>query len=82
MRWKKWIADACWAGGALIFISPLAIVVINSFKTFQEILMEPVGFPKVIQWKNYIEVYQITNLLVVLFNTVIIMWPGWWLHHL
>ena len=73
MKWKKWAADACWTGGALVFISPLAIVVINSLKTFQEILMEPVGFPKVIQWKNYIEVYQITNLPVVLFNTMIII---------
>ena len=70
---KKKILNLIWFLTALLFISPLIIVVVNSLKTFQEILMKPTELPKIVQWKNYADVYKITNLPVVFVNTVIII---------
>lgn len=46
---KKKILNLIWFLTALLFISPLIIVVVNSLKTFQEILMKPTELPKIVQ---------------------------------
>ncbi len=73
MKLKKWTANLLWAAIAVLFISPLAIIVINSLKTFQEILLQPAQLPEKLQWGNYVEVYHTTNLPVVFLNTVVII---------
>jgi len=70
---NKRISAGMWWIVALVFISPLAIIVINSLKTFQEILLKPVELPEALQWQNYVEVYKITNFPRVFLNTIIII---------
>lgn len=70
---KKRVIDAVWIIAALLFVSPLVIVVVNSLKTFQEILLRPAEFPEKLQFSNYVEVYRVTNLPVVFLNTVVII---------
>ena len=73
MKLKKWTANLLWAAIAVLFISPLAIIVINSLKTFQEILLQPAQLPEKLQWGKYVEVYHTTNLPVVFLDTVVII---------
>lgn len=73
MKLRKYLVSVLWIVIVLLFVSPFSIVVVNSLKTFQEILLTPAKLPESPQWNNYVEVYKTTNLLVVFRNTIIIV---------
>ena len=56
---------------ALVFLYPLFLVFINSFKTFEEITADVIALPKNITFDNIIETWQIMNYPMLFFNTLV-----------
>ncbi|MDO3413282.1 carbohydrate ABC transporter permease [Saccharibacillus sp. CPCC 101409] len=56
----------------MINIVPLFWMVVNSFKTEQEYSSGPFSFPKVLQFENYAKAWEIANMNVYFFNSLII----------
>jgi len=46
---------------SLLFIMPFYLIVINSFKTFRDIMLDTAAFPKTIYWGNYTEAWKVLN---------------------
>ncbi len=69
----KAISSVIWVIIGILFISPLAVIIINSLKTFHEVMLDPTGLPETPQWINYPDVWKITNFPVVFFNTLVII---------
>ncbi|ORT52788.1 sugar ABC transporter permease [Vibrio sp. qd031] len=54
----------------LIILSPVFYMIFMSFRTRREIMLDPLGMPKTIQWENYVNVIGDMNYFGTLFNTV------------
>ena len=70
---KKMLSSLLWWLLALLYMAPLAVVVVNSLKTFQELMLRPADWPQRLQWENYVQVYRTTNFPKVFFNTALIV---------
>ncbi len=57
---------------AILFLFPALLTLLNSFKSDAEIILNPITFPKTINFANYIEAWKTTNFPVVLVNTFFI----------
>ncbi len=56
----------------IIFVTPIYMVLINSFKTFEEIFMNPFGMSTQPNVENYIEAWNVLDLISAFKNSVII----------
>ena len=56
---------------ALAYLYPLFLVVINSFKTFEEITVDVIALPKKPTINNYIETWKLMDYPPLFFNTLI-----------
>ncbi|KGA97567.1 sugar ABC transporter permease [Alkalihalobacillus alcalophilus ATCC 27647 = CGMCC 1.3604] len=57
---------------ALIFLIPFYFVIVNSLKSFSEILVNSAALPKEVLFSNYVKVWQIINFPKAFFNSFII----------
>jgi raffinose/stachyose/melibiose transport system permease protein len=57
---------------AMLFLFPALLTLLNSFKSDAEIILNPITFPKTINFANYIEAWKVTNFPFVLVNTFLI----------
>lgn len=57
---------------ALLFLVPFYFVIVNSLKTFAELLTDPTSLPKVLQWNNFSRAWTIIKFPTVLTNSLII----------
>lgn len=57
---------------ALIFVTPLLMVLLNSFKTLSEIYASPFAFPAYFSIDNYIFVWNDMNYMLRLFNSSLV----------
>ena len=62
--------------GALFWLFPLFMALLNSFKTTGELLTNVLSFPQVPQFKNYATTFEKMNYLRSLINTIIIAGIG------
>jgi len=56
----------------ILYISPLLLVLINSFKTTKEFLLSPLSLPDKLNFQNYIEAFSKMNFLHSFINTLIV----------
>jgi raffinose/stachyose/melibiose transport system permease protein len=56
---------------ALVYLYPLFLVIINSFKTYEEITVNVIALPKKPTMNNYIETWKIMDYPPLFFNTLI-----------
>jgi len=56
---------------ALIYLYPLFLVIINSFKTYEEITVDVIALPKKPTFSNYIDTWKIMDYPPLFFNTLI-----------
>ena len=56
---------------ALIYLYPLFLVIINSFKTYEEITVDVIALPKKPTLNNYIDTWKIMDYPPLFFNTLI-----------
>jgi ABC-type sugar transport system, permease component len=61
---------------ALLFIYPLFLVIINSFKSFAEVMTDVVSLPTNLHWENYLKVIDLMNYPKLFLNTLIITGLG------
>lgn len=57
---------------ALLFIYPLFLVIINSLKTFGEVMTDVVALPKAFYWENYLKVIDLLNYPKLFLNTLLL----------
>ena len=61
---------------ALLYLYPLFMVIINSFKSFDEITVDVIALPKNPTFDNFIETWTIMNYPQLFFNTLIVTSMG------
>lgn len=49
----RWPAESVMLPAGLLFVSPVLLAVLNSFKTNSEIVMDPLAWPAALRWDNY-----------------------------
>lgn len=57
---------------AVLFFYPFIFVVFSSFKTNEQIILDPMGFPAALDFSNYIRAWQEMNFPVVFLKTLFI----------
>src|SRR5690554_1985024 len=57
---------------AVLYLFPAIFVLINSFKTDAEIILNPIAFPKTLSLDNYFKAWNEVNFPVVFGNTLLI----------
>ncbi|MFC3768583.1 carbohydrate ABC transporter permease [Paenibacillus sp. GCM10012303] len=57
---------------ALLFLAPFYFVIVNSFKSFGDLLVNSANLPKSLHFENYTRVWEITQFPKVLTNSLII----------
>lgn len=65
----------------LIFLIPFYFIIINSFKTFPEILLNTAAWPEAFQWNNYVEAWErlqypkafVNSLLITALSNLVIV---------
>lgn len=65
----------------LIFLIPFYFIIINSFKTFPEILLNTAAWPEAFQWNNYVEAWErlqypkafLNSLLITVLSNLVIV---------
>lgn len=57
---------------ALVFVYPLFLIVLNSFKPLAEILVQPLSMPETVHPENYVTAFEKVNVLHVMKNTAIL----------
>jgi raffinose/stachyose/melibiose transport system permease protein len=57
---------------ALIFLVPMYFVLVNSVKSFADVLMNTAGWPKVFMWGNYKEAWEIMKYPSAFMNSLIV----------
>lgn len=57
---------------ALLFLYPFYLIAINSFKSFDQIMLDTIGWPDRISWENYAKAWVATNFPRVLLNSTLI----------
>lgn len=71
-RGFKWIGWMFLFLGGLLFIAPLWLVLMNSFKSLNDILTSPLSIPTKLQFSNYVQAWNLLHIPVVLRNTVLV----------
>lgn len=61
---------------ALIYLYPVFLMFCNSFKSFGEVIADPIALPKVLSWDNYRHVIQKIHYVKLLGNNVLITTIG------
>lgn len=61
---------------ALVFVYPLFLVVVNSLKTFGEVMSDVVALPRQLQWRNYQNVIELMDYPRLFLNTLILTGLG------
>lgn len=56
----------------ILYISPLLLVLLNSFKTTKEFLLSPLSLPDKLNFQNYIEAFSKMNFISGFTNTIIV----------
>ncbi len=56
---------------AILFAIPIYLIIVNSFKPYAEIFMNPLNLPKDFTFDNFINVWNETNFIRHFFNTLI-----------
>ncbi|MCZ8516448.1 carbohydrate ABC transporter permease [Paenibacillus filicis] len=56
----------------LLFLVPFYFVIVNSLKTFAELLIDPTSLPTTLQWNNFSRAWTIIKFPTVLTNSLII----------
>lgn len=56
----------------LLFLVPFYFVIVNSLKTFGELLTDPTSLPAALQWSNYSNAWRIMKFPTVLTNSLVI----------
>ncbi|MFD1780995.1 carbohydrate ABC transporter permease [Fredinandcohnia salidurans] len=69
---KKFVAEIIMIALALLFISPLYLVIVNAFKGYDEVLTSTAALPKAFNFDNFVTVWEQLNFPVVFMNTAII----------
>ena len=57
---------------AIFALVPLVLMFLNSFKNRVEISMNPLGWPTVFRWENYVEAWQSASLGTAMLNSIFI----------
>ncbi|HEY4893559.1 MAG TPA: hypothetical protein VII10_17735, partial [Reyranella sp.] len=58
LRPTRWLIYAALTASALFFLAPLAVVLLNSVRTAQEIGRGSlIGWPSVLAWDNYVQAW-------------------------
>ena len=60
----------------LLFMSPLYISVVTSFKTKPELAQSVIALPKGLNWANYREAMERSNFLRSLLNSCVVTFPS------
>lgn len=58
---------------AVVVLAPIALALLNSFKTNGEIYTDILSWPTTWQWENYVQAFERTNYLRSLFNTLFLV---------
>lgn len=58
---------------AILWFVPLYFMIINSFKTFKEVIMETAAFPSKFYLGNFIEIFEKTNYGQLFMNSLIVL---------
>mgnify|MGYP000221113747 CR=1 FL=1 len=61
---------------AFVFLYPILLVLINSLKSFQEVMMDVIALPKALAFENYSYVWQYINYPRLFLNNVVITGLG------
>lgn len=56
----------------LLFFFPLYLTIVNGFKTYNEVVTSTTAFPEVVQFQNFVTVWNQINFLGVFMNSLII----------
>ncbi|WP_426449024.1 carbohydrate ABC transporter permease [Paenibacillus sp. S-38] len=56
----------------LVFLVPFYFVIVNSFKTFADLLTDPTSLPTSLMWDNFVRAWKILKFPTVLTNSLII----------
>lgn len=75
-KWKKVTAEIIMLIIALIFIYPIGLVLINSFKSFSEVMSNVLALPKHMTLSNYTYVWKYVNYPRLFLNNLIITTVG------
>ena len=57
---------------ALLFLYPFYLIAINSFKSFDQIMLNTIGWPDTMSWTNYNKAWTATQFPRVLLNSLIV----------
>lgn len=71
-RWSKWFWFVLLLAVALLFIAPLCLMLINSFKSLNDILTSPLKLPVVWKPGNYGQAWKLLDIPLVLKNTMLV----------
>lgn len=69
---KPWISYAFLALASIVVILPFLWVIMASFKTNGEYMMDPVSFPVSFHFQNYIDAFQSIHMLTLFKNSLLI----------
>lgn len=58
-------------GLIVLFLFPFYIIVINSFKSFSEIIQSNLGFPEIFHWENYLQAWVQSQFHIAAMNSLI-----------
>lgn len=62
--------------GAVLYLYPLVLAVINSFKTYSEVMTDVVALPKSLSFENYVKAFQLMKYPNLFLNTLVVTFIG------
>lgn len=70
--WGLLIIELIMIAAALLFLAPFYFVVVNSLKTFAEVLKNSASLPQILHWSNYMRSWEFLHFPNALKNTLIV----------
>ncbi|MFD0693551.1 carbohydrate ABC transporter permease [Paenibacillus sp. GCM10027628] len=70
--WQLLIIELIMIAAALLFLAPFYFVVVNSLKTFAEVLKNSASLPQSLHWSNYMRSWEFLHFPNALKNTLIV----------
>ena len=71
-RFARSVTEAVAWIAVLLFVAPVLLVVLNSFKDFRQILIEPVAWPRPFTLGNYTDAWRESSFLGAFVNSVVV----------
>ncbi len=68
----KTLATVLLTIASLIYLYPLILVVINSMKTFKEVMTDVISMPSSLNFENYVKAFQMMQYPSLFFNTTVV----------